>query len=212
MPEGGVVTITACNKTITDEDKIVLPPGEYVSITVADQGIGIRKEHLSRIFDPYFSTKQKGHGLGLASAYSIVKNHGGLLFVQSSLGQGSSFTFFLPAAKQKGEEAREGKIELRHGGGKVLLMDDEPDIRAIAVEVLSYLGYETEEASDGREAVTKYERANMGGSPFDVVILDLTVPGGMGGMDAMQKLLEIDPGVKAIVSSGFVNKKRIGNG
>jgi PAS domain S-box-containing protein len=202
MPEGGEMEVRAENVEIKKGVMPSLEAGRYVKVEVEDEGVGIPVEHLEKIFDPYFTTKQKGSGLGLASIYSIVINHSGAILAVSEPGKGSTFIFHLPASK---EEPKEKKVieDIISGEGRVLLMDDEDIIRDMAVRLFAKLGYEVETAVDGKEAVEKYREARIAGHPFGVVILDLTVKGGMGGEEALERLKEIDPEVKAIVSSGY---------
>ena len=183
-----------------------LKKGKYVKISVTDQGMGIPMEHLPNIFDPYFTTKQKGSGLGLAVAYSIVKKHGGHLAVESQLGKGTTFHLYLPAIERQiftVEKIEEEKLPA--GLGRILFMDDQPNIRKMVKQMLRHLGYEIEVAEDGARAVELYTEAQKAGEPFEAVVLDLTVPGGMGGEEAMRRFQTIDPEVKAIVSSGYAN-------
>jgi PAS domain S-box-containing protein len=206
MPAGGVIRVTASNTSIRKGDNIPLEPGNYVKISIEDEGVGIPGEFIDRIFDPYFTTKQKGSGLGLAVVHTIVRNHDGYITVESERGAGSIFHIYLPASP--GKEIRDRRSERREetvisGRGRILLMDDEEMVRKVASEMLRVLGYEVEAVSDGAEAVDMYSEAIRSGNPFDVVIMDLTIPGGMGGKEAIKKLLEIDPGVKAVVSSGY---------
>ncbi|HSQ78704.1 MAG TPA: ATP-binding protein, partial [Nitrospirota bacterium] len=205
MPEGGTIAIRCRN--ITDRAHGVLPLREegYVCISVEDRGVGVPKEHLAKIFDPYFTTKQKGSGLGLATTYSIVKKHGGRITVESALGKGTTFHVYLPASRQTKlpEKAEEGAV--RTGTGTILVMDDEAEVRETTGNVLTRLGYNVVFASDGGEAVERYRQARDSGRVFDLVIMDLTVPGGLGGKEALKKLRELGPGVKAIVSSGYSN-------
>ena len=185
----------------------------YIKISFRDHGVGIPEEYLPKIFDPYFTTKQKGNGLGLAVTYSIIKKHGGHIEVESKVGIGSIFSIYLPASKEeslaaKNDTEKSGicSSQSRYAGkGKILFMDDQPNIRDMVGRMLIHLNYEVELARDGAEAIDLYKKAKESGHPFDAVMLDLTVPGGMGGKDAIQKLLEIDPDVKAIVSSGYFN-------
>jgi len=206
MPEGGIIKVRAENMTVGAGFKPAptIEDGKYVKITIEDRGIGIPKEHLPKIFDPYFTTKQKGSGLGLATAYSIIKKHDGFITVESKVGVGTTFYIYLPASQKEILRKEEGE-KLLVGKGKILVMDDEKVVREVAGNMLDILGHEVEFASDGAEAIESYKIARESGQPFDVVILDLTVPGGMGGKEAIRKLLEIDPGVKAIVSSGYSN-------
>ncbi len=203
MPEGGIIKITAENILVKAESNLPLSEGKYVKFAIADQGIGISPNYLGKIFDPYFSTKQKGSGLGLATAYSIIKNHSGHIQVESQIGVGTTFHIYLPAT-DKGVPAVESiTVKPAMGQGKVLIMDDEKMVREILGKILSRLGYEADSASDGSQAIEKFAKAKESGRPFAAVILDLTVPGGMGGKEAIKELLKIDTQVKAIVSSGY---------
>jgi two-component system cell cycle sensor histidine kinase/response regulator CckA len=203
MPEGGAVKIGADNIVITEELQLPLPSGRYVRISVRDEGVGIAQENLGKVFDPYFTTKAEGTGLGLATAYSVVKKHGGLITVGSKVGSGSTFCFYLPASSEE-LRTREHRITRSgSGNGRILLMDDDETVREMASELLSALGYEPVVVRDGREAINSCVAAQEAGIPFDAVILDLTVAGGMGGCEALQEILKIDPSVKAIASSGY---------
>jgi CheY-like chemotaxis protein len=203
MPDGGTVHVRAENITVGTRDILPLNKGQYVKVSVTDHGLGIPKDHLSKLFDPYFTTKQEGSGLGLATTYSIIKKHGGYIIADSELGAGTTVNFYLPAS-EKPVPAKEGEEErLPVGEGKVLVMDDEDSVREVAGDILAQMGYEVAFAKDGAEAIERYKKANETGRPFDAVIMDLTVPGGMGGREALQVLLAIDPEVKAIVSSGY---------
>ena len=203
MPEGGVVHFFAENKQLERSSGLPLEPGQYVMVAVRDQGVGIPSKYLERIFDPYFSTKQKGSGLGLAIAHSIIQKHGGSISVDSEVGKGSTFCIFLPASTETVSKNRNATGTLDFGSGRILVMDDEEMIRFLATKMLKHLGYETITAPDGQEALTVYQDALQKGTPFDAVIVDLTVPGGMGGKKTLQHLKEIDPEVKCIVSSGY---------
>jgi PAS domain S-box-containing protein len=211
MPEGGKITILAENVHINSKEPLPIKDGDYVVVSVEDHGSGISKKHLARVFDPYFSTKHKGHGLGLTTSYSIIKNHGGLLVVESELGTGTVFRFYLPASKKKQNGQAEAVENIHVGKGSILLMDDEEDVREIAKEMLTHLGYEVMTAVDGRQAIDLYSKAKEDDAPFDAVIMDLTVPGGMGGKETIEKLLEMSPSVKAIVSSGYANDPIMAN-
>ena len=205
MPGGGDIVVKAANVTLSGATELPLPSGDYVKIAIRDRGTGIDPRYLGKIFDPYFSTKQKGSGLGLATAFSIVKKHGGHLTVESTQGEGAMFTFYLPATQKAPDPEPEPVIAPAPGQGKILVMDDEPLVREVAVRMLNFLGYEVEEAPDGAAALERYRRAQMEGRPFDAVILDLTVPGGMGGKETMEKLQLLDPQTKAMVSSGYAD-------
>lgn len=203
MPEGGSIKVTAENMIIDAEDKLHLDKGRYVKISMEDQGIGIQEELIPKIFDPYFTTKQKGSGLGLSSIYSIINNHNGHIEVRSKVGSGTTFDIFLPASSNKVPSKADESDILVAGKGRVLVMDDEEIIRNVAGDILTSLGYDVDYAVDGNEAVDSYRKAQEAGAPFDAVIMDLTIPGGMGGKETLEKLKELDPGVKAIVSSGY---------
>jgi CheY-like chemotaxis protein len=205
MPEGGTVTISGSQLRIGLDESFPLRPGDYVKLTIRDQGVGIAREHLPKIFDPYFTTKQNGNGLGLATAYSIIRKHDGYITVDSKTGRGATFTIYLPVSTKKLRKHAEVSQNTPLQKLKVLVMDDEEIIREVAREMLSGLGFEAGLAADGSEAIELYKKARDAGAPFDVVILDLTVPGGMGGKDVIRKLWEIDPGVRGIVSSGYSN-------
>jgi PAS domain S-box-containing protein len=204
MPGGGTLKIQAKNLNLKKNNVPPLPVGDYVRIDIADIGIGISPEHLQRIFEPYFTTKQRGSGLGLTTAYSIVRNHGGTIHAVSKLNKGSAFHIYLPAAKKPTKGGKIMKaVSGGQAGGKVLVMDDEEIIRKMLKNMLSLAGYAVELSADGAEALEKYKEAKKIGDPFNAVIMDLTIPGGMGGREAVQKLLEIDPQAKVIVSSGY---------
>ncbi|ODS33455.1 MAG: putative two-component sensor kinase [Candidatus Scalindua rubra] len=203
MPGGGILKICANNVTIGDQKVPTLKAGDYVKITVEDQGIGIPKDLIQNIFDPFFTTKDKGSGMGLAVCYSIIKNHNGLISVESDVGLGTIFSIYLPASKKQ-IQTKADEIEAAiAGSGKVLIMDDEQFIRDAIGDLLKSIGYVVELASEGNEMIKLYKEAKETGQSFDAVLMDLTVPGGMEGKEAIKKLLEIDPEVKAIVSSGY---------
>jgi signal transduction histidine kinase/ActR/RegA family two-component response regulator len=212
MPEGGIVRISAANRTVTGGGHPVLAGGPYVRITVADSGTGIRPEHLPKIFDPYFTTKQEGSGLGLATVYSIVKKHKGHIEVESELGRGTTFHIWLPALHGRPPETRPGRPgALPSLKGRVLLMDDEKIIRQMTNHLLKRLGLEVELANDGAEAVQKFIDARSAGRSFDLLVMDLTVPGGMGGREALEEIRRHDPAIRAIVSSGYASDPIMAN-
>lgn len=208
MPDGGTIHIKAENvlspETMAREG-LVMNRGKYVKIVVQDTGSGIPPDNLGKIFDPYFTTKEQGSGLGLATSHSIIKKHGGYMTVDSTLGKGTTFSIYLPASMQEETVPGEPNSHGGRGRGTILVMDDEEMIREITGEILQNLGYTAEFAKNGREALELYRQAQERGSPFDAVILDLTVPGGMGGKETMRELLAIDPDARAIVSSGYSN-------
>jgi CheY-like chemotaxis protein len=204
MPSGGTLKIQAENLTLKKMAIPLLPGGNYVHIDIADTGMGISPEHLERIFEPYFTTKQRGSGLGLTTAYSIVRNHGGIILADSRQNKGSTFQIYLPATKKtmKGDKKMK-TVSSGQADGKVLVMDDDEIIRKMLKNMLSMAGYTVELSADGAEALEKYKHAIKTGDPFNAVIMDLTIPGGMGGREAVKKLLEIDPDATVIVSSGY---------
>lgn len=200
MPAGGNIEIFVENIKITSKNNVPpLKSGKYIKITVKDEGHGITQKNLLQIFDPYFTTKDEGSGLGLFVAYSIAKNHHGLLKVESKIEQGTSFSLYLPASRKKITEKIEPD-EILSGEGSILLMDDDEMVRNVVSDALEIIGYQVECAKDGDEAIKKYQNAKK---PFDVVLLDLTIKGGMGGQEAVKKLLQHDPDAKVIVSSGY---------
>jgi PAS domain S-box-containing protein len=207
MPHGGRIEIRAANVIEGGkrwESAAPVEPGVYARVSIVDSGTGISEDQLGRIFDPYFTTKQQGHGLGLATAHSIVKNHGGYISVESKVGHGTTFHVNLPAATSHERDVPLDPVrpESRHKS-RILVMDDEMSMRMLTTNMLRFLGHETAVVSEGLEAVRRYKRALAKGSPFDAVILDLTVPNGIGGREAMELLNELDPGVTAIVTSGY---------
>jgi signal transduction histidine kinase/ActR/RegA family two-component response regulator len=212
MPSGGIIRLHAAN--VRHESPVAgLSPGDFVRLEIQDGGLGIPTEHLPRVFDPYFTTKSagtdKGLGLGLSICHSIISQHGGAITVNSLVGQGTTVTIWLPAAHCVVEHPHEDAPAIREqtvfGHGRILVMDDEERIREMVGEMLTHLGYEVDFASEGKEAVDKYIHARDAQRPFDAVILDLTIRGGMGGREAIALLRDVDPQVKAIVSSGYSN-------
>jgi len=203
MPEGGVLQVGMDNRTITAGEGIALPEGRYVRIWFADQGIGIPPEDLSKVFDPFFTTKPGASGLGLSTVYSIVKRHDGLITADAQPGKGATFCLTLPASGKTPPVQEEAASALVRGHGRILVMDDEPIVREVLGEMLTRLGFEVQYAQDGAEAVKIYRVAKKIDQPFDLLIMDLTVAGGMGGLEALQRLLEFDPEVRAIASSGY---------
>jgi len=207
MPRSGTIEIVAENvieREHRSEYALQCEPGPYVRISITDQGMGIPPENLASIFDPYFTTKQAGSGLGLATSHSIIKNHGGYFLVDSTLGRGTTMRVHLPASLDREIEESEGAIDRINGGGRILVMDGDATIRALTVNMLEFLGYTSEVVSSGSAAVERYKRALDKGRRFDAVILDLVVPEGMGGKEAMAQLGVIDRKVNAILSSGYV--------
>ncbi|MDL1958432.1 MAG: ATP-binding protein [Deltaproteobacteria bacterium] len=206
MPTGGTIKVRAEKATVGTErtkQSLSLEGENYVKISIQDQGIGIPEEYLQKIFDPYFTTRKKGSGLGLAISYSIVQKHHGYITAESELGIGTTFHILLPASEKELITERYVKEIVRGEKGRVLIMDDEEIVRDVASRMLKHIGYEVDVAKDGAEAIALYEQAQESQFPFNVVILDLTVPGGMGGKEAIEKLIELNPQAKAIVSSGY---------
>ena len=203
MPKGGIVKVDAQNVAVDADSNLPLAFGSYARITVKDHGKGIDAEDLPHIFDPYFTTKEKGTGLGLATSYSIVKRHDGIITVDSTIGEGTEFHTYLPASEKELQTTVHTDDEPLDGQGNILVMDDEEIIRELAVTSLEYLGYDVTAVEDGESCIASYQEAMGGSNPFDIVIMDLTIPGGMGGVEAIQRLRELDPNVTAIVSSGY---------
>jgi len=202
MPSGGIIRISAQNITLGPGNDLPLGAGRYVKISVADEGTGIPAEHIVKVFDPFFTTKQKGSGLGLAASYSIIRKHEGLITVESEPGRGTTFHVYLPASQGDVTYAWRDNTFTK-GNGHILVMDDEEEMRNTTGDMLMRLGYTVDYAGEGGEAIAKYRQAQEAGRPFGAVIMDLTVPGGMGGKEAVRKLLEIDPAARIIVSSGY---------
>ena len=207
MPNGGVLSVRAENAIINDRSQealVALKPGPYVKISIADEGCGIAEDQLQKIFDPYFTTKEEGNGLGLFTSYSIVKKHDGHIDVASTVDVGTTFSLYLPASEQRCDAAL-ATPGLRAGSGKILVMENEVEVCDVIEAILQHYGYDVVFAADGIEAIAAYQLARESRAPFDAVIMDLTIPGGMGGKDAIERLLELDPQVKAIVASGYAN-------
>ncbi|MFL6568880.1 MAG: response regulator [Chthoniobacterales bacterium] len=205
MPHGGTVRISARNLDQSEKHAPHLPPGRYLEISVTDRGPGVPEELITKIFDPYFTTKPTASGLGLAISYSIVKKHGGLLLLENSSSEGSTFTFYLPASEAKVAQAEESRVApalIRHQR-RVLVMDDEVAIRELTSQLLHTLGYQVTAVPDGHEAIKTYERGMRRGEAYQAVILDATVRGGLGGVATIERLREIDPQVNAIICSGY---------
>jgi two-component system, cell cycle sensor histidine kinase and response regulator CckA len=205
MPHGGTVRVRARNVVLDDKPGAILPAGHYIKITITDRGSGIADELRTKIFDPYFTTKPTGTGLGLAISYSIVKKHGGLLHLENTSPEGSAFAFYLRASDRKlaVPEVRVTERAFHFNHQRVLIMDDEAAIRELTSQLLGTLGYEVTAVPDGLEAVRLYERALRRGEQFQVVILDATVRGGLGGVATIERLRAMDPTVNAIICSGY---------
>ena len=212
MPNGGILTVSASNVQNIDAKK-EYATGKFVKISISDRGTGIPPENLEKIYDPYFSTKERGHekgtGLGLSICHSIIQKHEGIMEIESSMGEGTVVHIYLPASEKPeiietiDQNSHPEPLGIESGCGRILVMDDEDMITKMAGRILARLGYEAEFARDGGEALEVYQNAMQSNFRFDAVILDLTVRGGMGGEEAVQQLLKMDPTVKAIVSSGY---------
>jgi PAS domain S-box-containing protein len=211
MPAGGIIEIQAENVTLgTGEELMLSPekvvnlsPGNYIKITVADQGLGITPDHHDKIFDPYFTTKPGCSGLGLSTTYSIIKNHQGYISFESEVGVGTRYYIYLPALESTASNQKKAVASPLTGQGKILIMDDDENVRDVLNKMLQKIGYEVVSACDGAEAVDLYQQAMDSKQPWAAVIFDLTIPGGMGGKEALERLVKIDPDIKAIVSSGY---------
>ena len=205
MPGGGMVRIKLSNVDLVEGLITSLPDGgRFVRIDIQDAGTGIESKNLTRIFDPYFTTKQKGSGLGLATSYSIINNHGGTIEVKSEVNRGSTFSVYMPASLEAETLIMSPSPDVLFSKKRrILFMDDETMIRNVGQAMITRLGHDIVCAEDGQKAITLFQEAKLSGFPFDLVILDLTVKGGMGGEEAIRKIREIDPDVKAVVSSGY---------
>ena len=215
MPDGGNLYIKAENIHNFEDKSAPYLSGDYVKICIQDEGIGISAKHIKKIFDPYFSTKQTGNGLGLATVHSIIAKHKGYISVESAPAIGTTFTIFLPAQNTYLEAVPPTQLDPTGlptpAPAHILIMDDEEIIRDVSVNMLESIGYRVDTAVDGREAIEKYSAANKSDNPFDVVIMDLTIPGGMGGKEATKNILEIDPEARIIVSSGYAHDPVMAN-
>ena len=208
MPDGGHLFITLENMDVSEDAVPNLNQGKYIKATVRDEGTGIDQKHIDKIFDPYFSTKQAGNGLGLTTVYSIIKKHGGHIIVDSELGKGTIFTIYMPASESKQLMETKESEPIRSATGenvKILVMDDEEAICNFTKRMLRKSGYSVKTASGGKQAIEMYKQSVAAGESFDVVIMDLTIPGGIGGKKAIKEVLAIDPEAKCVVSSGYAN-------
>ena len=211
MPQGGVVEVRAENLPSDAGLPPLLPHGCWIKITIRDQGCGILADQLPNIFDPYFTTKAGGSGLGLAIAHAIVAKHDGRITVTSDVGVGTTVSLYLPASAHPLVSTPDPPRPSVVREGTILVMDDDEAIRDVLVDMLTQLGYQSQCARDGAEAIALYRQAWDAGQPFTAVLLDLTIPGGMGGREAMAHLRAMDPQVCAIVSSGYANDPLMAN-
>lgn len=205
MSGEGTLWVTVEATDIFEESELSLSPGRYVHLIFRDEGIGIEEKEMDKIFDPFFTTKETGSGLGLTSSYSIIKQHGGIIIAESTLGYGSSFHIYLPASLETSVPVLDLDAAIISGVGRVLVMDDDQRIRKLTGRYLQKLGYRFDLARHGEDAIKKFDMALKDQMPYDAVILDLTVRGGMGGEETIKKLLKIDPSAKVIVASGHAN-------
>ena len=208
MPEGGHLYITVENSVVDEGEVPNLAPGRYIRAVIRDEGTGIDEKHLKIIFDPYFTTKQTGNGLGLATTYSIMVKHGGIISAKSKVGEGTTFTLYIPASDSQssaetGTDEEDNNGMLNPENRKILVMDDEEVIQSLLETILGDAGYSVITAEDGQKALDEYIRSIADGKAFDAVIMDLTVPGEKGGKEIVGEILEIDPSAKCIVSSGY---------
>ncbi len=208
MPNGGTIEVACANIDSSVPPELFLPEtGKYIKIAISDNGIGIPENMIDKIFDPYFTTKQEGSGLGLAITHSIISKHNGSISVQSKTGLGTTFTLYLPAAERPPETQQKPPETMNTGMGKarIMIMDDDEMVQDVAQAMLTRMGHEVILAGNGAEAIEIYQRQNSSGQAVDIIIMDLTIPGGMGGKEAVEKILAIDPKAKVIVSSGYSN-------
>jgi CheY-like chemotaxis protein len=211
MPHGGTIRVSAENVALQDTPGALLPAGRYLKIAITDAGCGIDDDLITKIFDPYFTTKPNGSGLGLAISYSIVKKHGGLLHLENSSPAGSTFSFYLPAANGKTVILEPGSSDapVSFDRQRILVMDDDDSVRELTSELLGTLGFQVTAVPDGAAALKTYEGALQSGENFHAVILDATIRGGMGGVATIEHLRKVDPGVTAIICSGYSNESAL---
>ncbi len=203
MPDGGTIRVRAENLTMAEDAHANLKGGKYVRISIQDQGRGLSQEQLSRIFEPFFTTKDKGMGLGLATCLSLATLNHGHIQVASGQGRGTTFQVYLPACEGLSPPEKSGETEIHKGQGRILLIDDDRVIRKSVGDAIMMLGYDVVSAKDGAQGIALYKQARAAAQPFQAVIMDLSMPGGMGGRTAVRQLLKYDPAAKVILSSGF---------
>ncbi len=215
MPDGGDLLVKANNLLLLEGEQSsyspYLTPGKYVTISITDNGVGIPDEILPKIFEPFFTSKEEGNGLGLATCYYLIKKHGGHIDVFSAQGAGTSFNIYLPAVESIDHKKAEEEMVLLKGKGKILITDDDESIRLVVMEMLSQLGYKPTGAQDGAGALMVYKEQMLAGAPFDAVIMDLTIPGGMGGIKAVGEILAVDSNAKVLLASGYADDPAILN-
>ncbi len=211
MPSGGNIRVSAQNLVLKENEQVGLEAGHYVKISISDAGIGIPDKYLSRIFDPFFTTKQKGSGLGLATGYSIIKRHDGIITVDSEVGSGSTFHVFLPAADTQDVITPEQNSGSFEGSGSILIMDDEEMVHLMLGEMLEDMGFDYTLTSDGEQALKEFRQSGKNDRNFDAIILDLTIRGGMGGKETVKEIRKLDPAIPVFVSSGYSEDDAIAN-
>ncbi len=213
MPDGGKIDISLKNISLAKRSKISgveIPEGNYVRVEIKDTGAGIPKENINKIFDPYFTTKQEGNGLGLATVYSIIEHHNGCICVESEQGEGTTFSLFFQKALNQNIEKTAGYTEIQKQGyrkdqkqNRILIMDDELLVLSVAEEIFKSMDFSVDLANDGNEVLEKIKKSILREERYNIVLLDLTIPGGMGGKETLQHILKLDPEVNAIATSGY---------
>jgi CheY-like chemotaxis protein len=203
MPMGGTIEVTARNVELKEGDHPTLRSGKFVLVSITDHGTGIAPEMLPRVFDPFFTTKSRGHGLGLAISYSIISRHEGALNVRSLLGKGATFEIHLPASEGPCYEPDTPATSAYAGAGRILVMDDEEPVRILLGKMLTSFGHTVVTRADGKETIDFFARETRAGKGFAAVILDLTIPGGMGGKEVAEEIRKIDGETPLFVSSGY---------
>jgi len=211
MPDGGTLAVRVDDLTLDESNRYSLQPGNYVKIVFEDSGCGIGKDDLVKVFDPYFTTKDSGTGLGLSTTHSIISKHGGHIDIASEVGKGTRVTILLPATAagqvHAGNQPKQAGIH--PAGASILVMDDEAVIRDLADELLTGLGYMVTTCASGEEACTLYREAGSAGKTFSIAILDLSIPNGMGGVETAQRILDLDPKACLIASSGYTHDQAL---
>jgi CheY-like chemotaxis protein len=203
MTDGGTIKIKTQNFRLSDNTDVPLDNGDYIKITIVDEGNGISKEDQSKIFDPFFTTKPDGSGLGLTVCYSIVKNHNGHISVDSEVNKGTTFSIYLPAVHDKALKEINGDVQQKIQSGHVLIMDDDTDVQGALGAMLKEIGFDVVTSKNGEEALQTYKKYFDNNEKFKFIIMDLTVPAGLGGIEVLKEITKFDPDVKAIVSTGY---------
>jgi PAS domain S-box-containing protein len=209
MPNGGMIKVSAENVNLDKTNGLNLNDGEYIKLVFEDTGVGIPHEIIDKIFDPFFTTKNSGSGLGLATSHSIIAKHGGKMIVNSEVGQGTKFEIFIPCSDKDSVEHRDVPKLNSYFSGNILVMDDEQEMRTVIEGMLVALGFTVDTAENGEEAINKYKNAMESGSPYNMVLLDLVIPGEAGGVTTLSEIEKIDPGVKGIITSGYAGNLKL---